>query len=86
MDRDRQRPVDLEQQRVDAVLRRARLRWRPHEDHSLFLRYAESFKAGGFDTGVTSIPGSIEDYRFEGESTLPPQAANASRWATSLTN
>jgi outer membrane receptor protein involved in Fe transport len=43
------------------------LRWRPHEDHSLFFRYAESFKAGGFDTGVTSIPGSVEDYRFEGE-------------------
>jgi outer membrane receptor protein involved in Fe transport len=31
------------------------LRYRPSDNHSLFLRYAESFKAGGFDTGVTSI-------------------------------
>lgn len=31
------------------------LRYRPNENHSMFLRYAESFKAGGFDTGVTSI-------------------------------
>ncbi|MBT8099669.1 MAG: TonB-dependent receptor [Gammaproteobacteria bacterium] len=56
------------------------LRFRPTENHSLFLRYAESFKAGGFDTGVTSINGACtsplpeicptpyENFRFEGES------------------
>lgn len=44
------------------------IRYRPTENHSLFLRYAEAFKAGGFDTGVTSIPGSVDDFRFEGES------------------
>jgi outer membrane receptor protein involved in Fe transport len=44
------------------------IRFRPSENHSLFLRYAESFKAGGFDTGVTSIPDTIDDYRFESES------------------
>ena len=56
------------------------LRFRPNENHSLFLRYAESFKAGGFDTGVTSIneactsplpeicPTPYENFRFEGES------------------
>lgn len=42
-------------------------RYRLGDDHSMFLRYAESFKAGGFDTGVTSIPGSIDDFRFESE-------------------
>ncbi|MDH3532786.1 MAG: TonB-dependent receptor [Gammaproteobacteria bacterium] len=56
------------------------LRFRPNDNHSLFLRYAESFKAGGFDTGVTSInefctsplpeicPTLYENFRFEGES------------------
>lgn len=44
------------------------VRYRAGDNHSLFLRYAESFKAGGFDTGVTSIPGSIDDFRFESES------------------
>lgn len=56
------------------------LRFRPNDDHSLFLRYAESFKAGGFDTGVTSINAPctsplpeicatpFDNFRFEGES------------------
>lgn len=54
------------------------LRFRPNENHSMFLRYAESFKAGGFDTGVTSINESCDNplvcntpydnFRFEGES------------------
>jgi outer membrane receptor protein involved in Fe transport len=57
------------------------IRYRPNDDHSLFLRYAESFKAGGFDTGVTSINGACsqdlidlgvcqtpyDNFRFEGE-------------------
>jgi len=56
------------------------LRYRPTENHSLFFRYAESFKAGGFDTGVTSINSpctsplpeicatEFDNFRFEGES------------------
>jgi outer membrane receptor protein involved in Fe transport len=56
------------------------LRYRPTENHSLFFRYAESFKAGGFDTGVTSINSPCDsplpeicatpydNFRFEGES------------------
>jgi outer membrane receptor protein involved in Fe transport len=44
------------------------IRFRPSDNHSLFFRYAEAFKAGGFDTGVTSIPGTIDDFRFEAES------------------
>jgi len=37
------------------------LRYRPNENHSMFLRYAESFKAGGFDTGVTTINAFCSD-------------------------
>lgn len=44
------------------------IRYRPGDNHSLFFRYAESFKAGGFDTGVSSIPRTIDDFRFESES------------------
>jgi len=44
------------------------LRYRPNDDHSLFFRYAESFKAGGFDTGVQSIGPTADDFRFESES------------------
>ena len=44
------------------------LRYRPHDDHSLFFRYAESFKAGGFDTGVQSLPADVDELRFESES------------------
>jgi outer membrane receptor protein involved in Fe transport len=43
-------------------------RYRPNDNHSLFLRYAESFKAGGFDTGVQSLPGNVDELRFEPES------------------
>jgi outer membrane receptor protein involved in Fe transport len=44
------------------------LRYRPNDKHSLFLRYAKSFKAGGFDTGVVSLPRTVEDFRYEPES------------------
>jgi len=58
------------------------IRYRPTENHSLFFRWAESFKAGGFDTGVTSINEEcsaalinagvcatpFDNFRFEGES------------------
>jgi outer membrane receptor protein involved in Fe transport len=57
------------------------IRFRPNENHSLFLRYAESFKAGGFDTGVTTVnvecsqslidagfcATPFDSFRFEGE-------------------
>jgi iron complex outermembrane receptor protein len=43
-------------------------RYRPNDDHSLFARYAESFKAGGFDTGVQSLPADVDELRFEPES------------------
>jgi outer membrane receptor protein involved in Fe transport len=43
-------------------------RYRPNDDHSLFFRYAESFKAGGFDTGVQSLPATADELRFEAES------------------
>ncbi len=43
-------------------------RYRPNDDHSLFARYAESFKAGGFDTGVQSLPADVDELRFESES------------------
>jgi outer membrane receptor protein involved in Fe transport len=43
-------------------------RYRPNDDHSLFFRYAESFKAGGFDTGVQSIGPRVEDFSFGPES------------------
>ena len=43
-------------------------RYRPNDDHSLFFRYAESFKAGGFDTGVQSLPADVDELRFESES------------------
>lgn len=43
------------------------LRYRPNDDMSLYARYAESFKIGGFDTGQTSIPDNIEEFRFDSE-------------------
>ncbi len=43
------------------------LRYRPTENMSIYARYAEAFKIGGFDTGQTSIPGNIDEFRFESE-------------------
>jgi outer membrane receptor protein involved in Fe transport len=31
---------------------------------SLYARWAKAYKAGGFDTGQTSIPDTIEAYQF----------------------
>lgn len=43
------------------------LRYRLTPNHSFFARYAESFKAGGFDTGTNTINKTVEDFRFEKE-------------------
>lgn len=43
------------------------LRYRPADNHSLFFRWAEASKAGGFDTGQTSAPATVEDYAFQSE-------------------
>ena len=43
------------------------LRYRPNENMSIYARYAEAFKIGGFDTGQTSIPDNIDEFRFESE-------------------
>jgi len=40
------------------------LRFRPTDNLSLFGRWAQSFKAGGFDTGQTTLPDTFEDYAF----------------------
>jgi outer membrane receptor protein involved in Fe transport len=44
------------------------LRYRLGNDHSVFARWAEAFKAGGFDTGTTTINRTVDDFRFESES------------------
>lgn len=43
------------------------LRYRPTENISLYARYAEAFKIGGFDTGQTSIPDNIDEFTFDSE-------------------
>jgi len=43
------------------------LRYRPTDDISVFARWAQATKAGGFDTGVSSINSSVEAFRFEPE-------------------
>jgi len=40
------------------------LRYRPTDEHSLFLRWAQASKAGGFDTGQTSAPVDPDDWGF----------------------
>jgi iron complex outermembrane recepter protein len=37
------------------------LRYRPSDDISLYAKYATAFKAGGYDTGVASLPEDIND-------------------------
>ncbi len=37
------------------------LRYRPSENTSLYAKYATAFKAGGYDTGVASLPEDIND-------------------------
>jgi hypothetical protein len=40
----------------------------------------------GYAARFLSIFLALAESRFEGESTLPPQAGNAHRWATTLQN
>ena len=37
------------------------LRYRPSENTSIYAKYATAFKAGGYDTGVASLPEDIND-------------------------
>jgi len=43
------------------------LRYAPNDNHSLFGRWAESFKLGGFDTGQTSIDADYNNFSFNNE-------------------
>lgn len=43
------------------------LRYRLGADHSLFFRWAQAFKAAGYDTGQTSIPETLDDMKFDAE-------------------
>jgi len=43
------------------------LRYRPTDNISLYAKYAEAFKIGGFDTGQTSIPDNIDEFTFDSE-------------------
>lgn len=43
------------------------LRYRPTENHSVFARWAQSFKLGGFDTGQTTIPATYAEFDFDNE-------------------
>ena len=43
------------------------LRYRPFDNTSYYFRYAESFKIGGFDTGQTSVPRSLDALTFDSE-------------------
>jgi len=42
-------------------------RYRPNDNMSFYARYAESFKIGGFDTGQTSVPRSLDALVFDSE-------------------
>lgn len=44
------------------------LSYRPTENLSLYGKWAQAFKAGGFDTGQTSIPTTLAAYTFGPES------------------
>ncbi len=43
------------------------LRYRPTDNHSLYARWAQSFKLGGFDTGQTTIPSTFAEFDFGNE-------------------
>jgi len=43
------------------------LRYRPTDDISLYGRWAQAFKAGGYDTAVTSIPANLNEFGFLAE-------------------
>ena len=40
------------------------LRYRPTEDHTMYAKWAQAFKSGGFDTGVSSVPTSLAGFAF----------------------
>ncbi|MEX2494609.1 MAG: TonB-dependent receptor [Woeseia sp.] len=42
-------------------------RYRLGDQHSLYARWAQAFKAAGYDTGQTSIPGSLDEMKFDAE-------------------
>jgi len=43
------------------------IRYRPTDDISLYGRWATAFKAGGYDTAVSSIPANLNEYGFLAE-------------------
>ena len=43
------------------------LRYSPNDNVSFYAKYAESFKIGGFDTGQTSVPRSLDALVFDSE-------------------
>ncbi len=40
------------------------LRYRPSDTMSMYAKYAESFKAAGFNTGQATLPNTIDEYSF----------------------
>jgi outer membrane receptor protein involved in Fe transport len=42
-------------------------RYRPNENVATYFRWAQAFKAGGFDTGSASLPESQEEFEFLSE-------------------
>lgn len=40
------------------------LRYRLGENYSFYARWAQAFKGGGFDTGLTSLPDTIDQFSF----------------------
>ena len=43
------------------------LRFRPTQNMSLYVRYAEAFKIGGYDTGQSSIPTDVDELTLDTE-------------------
>jgi len=43
------------------------LRYRPTDNLSTYARWAQAFKAGGFDTGSSTIPETAEQFEFDNE-------------------
>jgi len=42
------------------------LRWRPSDDHSFFAKWAQAFKAAGYDSGLGTIP-PLDEMKFDNE-------------------
>ncbi|MGK0298171.1 MAG: iron complex outermembrane receptor protein [Gammaproteobacteria bacterium] len=43
------------------------LRYRPTDNHSMYAKFAQSFKAGGADTGIAFVSTDPEEFEFEPE-------------------